>query len=57
MRGCFDGAVGNHPSSWVQNNLFAEWFIEFIEKTNPTEMKDQFHSLLMVTKTTFAILM
>lgn len=25
-----------HPSSWVQKNLFADWFTHFIEETNPT---------------------
>ncbi|GBM73477.1 hypothetical protein AVEN_6801-1 [Araneus ventricosus] len=40
MRGCPDGAIGRgHPSGWVQNNLFTEWLVHFIEKTCPTEQR------------------
>ncbi|GBP55030.1 Tigger transposable element-derived protein 1 [Eumeta japonica] len=38
MKGAPPGAIGKvHPSGWIQNNLFTDWFKHFIEKTHPTE--------------------
>lgn len=37
MRGVPPGSIhANHPSGWVQTNLFTKWFRHFINKVKPT---------------------
>lgn len=37
MKGCPPGAIGAaHPSGWIQNHLFTQWFTHFIEHVKPS---------------------